>query len=111
MVESQSINVRNQPPASIRLLGVSIDRCRSDVLLEPIQLGQELFNLFLDIFELLRATASVLQDGQPLDQYLVMLDERVHCAKGGFERREPIGGLFRDIKEDPCTVGNSLFFC
>ena len=34
-----SMHVRSQPPASIRLLGVSIDCCRGDVLFEPIQLG------------------------------------------------------------------------
>jgi len=108
---NQSTNVRSQPLASIRLLGVSIGRCRGDVLPEPIQLGQELLNLLLDIFKFLRATTSVMQDIHPVDQYLVMPDERVHPTEGGFEGREPIGGLFCDIEEDFCAVNDSLFLC
>jgi len=54
---------------------------------------------------------SVLQDIHPVDQYLVMPDERVHPTEGGFEGREPIGGFFRDIEEDFCAVDDSLFLC
>jgi len=105
------VHVRSQPLASIRLLGVSIDRCRDDVLLEPIQLGQELPDLLLDILELLRVTMSVLQDIHLVDRYLVMLDECVYSTEGGLEGREPIGGLFRDVEEDLCAVDDSLLLC
>jgi len=54
---------------------------------------------------------SVLQDIHPVDQYLVMLDERIYSTEGGFEGREPIGGLFRDIEEDLCAVDDSLPLC
>ena len=37
-----------------------------------------------------------------------MLDERVHATEGGFEGREPIGGLFCDIEEYLCAVDDSL---
>ena len=37
-----------------------------------------------------------------------MLDECVHPAEGRLERREPIGGLFRDIEENLYTIHDSL---
>jgi len=107
----KSMHVLSQPIASGCLLGVSINRCSSDVLLEPIQLGYKFLDLLLDIFELLRVTVSVVRNGHSLDQYLVMLDERVHAAKGGLEGREPIGGLFRDIQEYLHAIGDSLLLC
>jgi len=78
------VHVRSQSPASIRFLWVSIDLFRGDVLLEPIQLGQEFFDSLLDILELLRKTVSVLEDGHPPNQYLKMLDERVYPTESGF---------------------------
>ena len=62
---------------------VSVDSCRSNVLFEPVQLGFEVLNLLLEIFELLQASVSVVRDGHQLDQYLVMLDERAHSTEGG----------------------------
>ena len=52
-----------------------------------------------------------MQDIHPVDRYLVMFDERVHPTEGGFEGREPIGGLFRDVEENLCAVCDSLFLC
>jgi len=54
---------------------------------------------------------SVLQDGYPPDQYLVMFDERVHPTEGGFEGREPISALRRNIKEYLCAIDDSLLLC
>ena len=54
---------------------------------------------------------SVLQDGRPPDQYLVMLDEGVHPTEGGFEGREPIGGLFGNIEEYLYAIDDSLLLC
>jgi len=54
---------------------------------------------------------SVLQDIHSVNQYLVMLNERVYSTEGGFEGRKPIGGLFRDVKEDLCAVDDSLLLC
>jgi len=50
-------------------------------------------------------------DGYKLDQYLVMLDERVHSTEGRLEGREPIGGLFRDVEQDLRGIDNSLPLC
>ena len=69
--------------ASLRLPRVPVDSCRGNVLLELVQLGFEVFDLFLEILELLRASVSVVRDGHQLDQYLVMLDERAHSTEGG----------------------------
>src|SRR6266478_310941 len=74
---------------SPRLLGVSINRCCSDVLFEPVQLGFKTPDLLLDVFEFLQLSESVVHGGHPLDQYLKILDERAHPSKGGLERREP----------------------
>ena len=52
-----------------------------------------------------------MQDGYPPDQYLVMLDERVHPTEGGFEGRKPIRALCRDIKEYLYAIDDSLLFC
>jgi len=76
-------NVPGQFFASFRLSGVSVDSCRGNVLFEPVQLGFEIRYLLLEIFELLRAPVSVVCDGHRFDQYLVVLDERVHPAEGG----------------------------
>jgi len=54
---------------------------------------------------------SVLEDSHPPEQYLEMPDERVYPTEGGFEGREPIGGLFRDVEEYLCTVSESLPLC
>ena len=50
-----------------------------------------------------------MHNNHPFNRYLVMPNERVHPAEGGIEGREPIGRLFRDIKENLCTIHNSLF--
>jgi hypothetical protein len=96
---------------SFRLLRVPVDGCRGNVLLESVQLGFEVCYLLLEIFELLRASVSVVCDGYQLDQYLVMLDERVHSTEGGLEGREPICGLFCNIEEDFRAIGDSLPLC
>ena len=69
--------------ASLRLPRVPVDSCRGNVLLELVQLGFEVFDLLLEILELLRVSVSVVCESHQLDQYLVMLDERAHSAKGG----------------------------
>ena len=69
--------------ASFRLPRVPVDSCCGNVLFEPVQLGFEVFDLLLEIFELLRASALVVRDSHQLNQYLVMLDERAHSTKGG----------------------------
>ena len=72
------MGVPSQPSASIRLLGVSIDRCRRYVPFEPVQLGYEILDLLLDVFGMLRVSVSVTPDSRSLDKYLVMFDERAH---------------------------------
>jgi len=52
-----------------------------------------------------------MHSGHPLDQYLIMPDERVHPAEGGFEGRKPIGRLFRNIKENLRAIRDSLLLC
>ena len=49
----RSANVPGQLFASPGLLGISVDSCRGDVLLEPVQLGPKILDLILDVFELL----------------------------------------------------------
>ena len=107
----QSTNVPDQHNASPCLLGVSIGRGGSDVLLESLQLGFETFYLLLDVFEFLRPPISAMHDGHPPDPYLAMLDERSHAAEGTLEGREGIGGLFRDIEEYLHAVCNPLPLC
>jgi len=68
---------------SFRLPGVPVNSCRGNVLFEPVQLGFEIRYLLLEIFELLRAFVSVVCDSHRFDQYLVVLDERVHPTEGG----------------------------
>jgi len=71
----------------------------------------KILNLFLDIFEFLRPSASVVHDSHPLYQYLIMLDECAQPAEGSLERREPIGGLFHNIEKHLHTIRNpSPFF-
>lgn len=62
----------------------------------------------LDILKALRPPMLVAHNSHPPDRYLVMLDECAHPTKGGLERGEPIGGLFRDIEEYLHTVHNPL---
>ena len=69
--------------ASFHLLRVSIDSCRGKVSFEPVQLRFEVFDLLLDILELLRAFVSVVRDDHQPDQYLVMVDERADSTEGG----------------------------
>jgi len=107
----ESIHVPGQLPTPICFLSVSIDRCRGDVLFEPIQLRYKFLGLLLDIFGVLERSVSVVCDGHSLDQYLIMLDERAHAAKGGLERREPVGGLFRNVEEYLDTICNPLPLC
>ena len=75
-----------------------VSGCRGNVSFEPVQLWLKTFDLLLDTFEFLRPPMSVVQDSRPLDRYLIMFDECAHPAKGGLEGREPIRGLFRNIK-------------
>ena len=74
----QSVRVPCQSSASIRLLGVSVDRCHGNVLFEPLQLGYEIFDLLLDVLGMLRVSMSVMPDSRSLIQYLVMFDERIY---------------------------------
>ena len=60
----QSTSVPDQFFASFRLSRVSVDGCRGNVSFEPVQLGFEVFYLLLEIFELLRPSASVVCDGR-----------------------------------------------
>jgi hypothetical protein len=62
----ESIRVLGQPCASIRLLGVSIDRGGGDVPFESIQLGDKILDLLLDIFRMLGGSVSAARDGGPL---------------------------------------------
>ena len=91
------VHVPGQPFTSICLLGVPIDRCRGDVLFEPIQLGYQILDLLLDVFRMLQESVSVEGDSRSLNRYLVVFDKCGYAAEGGLEGREPIGGLFRDI--------------
>ena len=107
----QSASVPGQLGPSLRLLRIFINRCRTDVLFEPVKLGSKTFDLLLDVFKFLGPPMSAVWRGHPLDRYLVMLDERVHSAEGGLEGREPIGRLFRNIVEDHCAIHDSLLLC
>ena len=78
-----STGVPGQFFASFRLPRVSVDSCRGNVLFEPVQLGFEVFDLLLEIFELLRGSVSVVRDSHELGQYLVMVDEGAHSTEGG----------------------------
>ena len=42
------------------------------------------------------------------NEYLIILDERAHTTQGGFEGREPIGGPFRNVKENLQSICNPL---
>ena len=67
--------------------------------------------LLPDVFELLRYSVSAMRSGHPPNQYLIMLDERVHPAEGGLEGREPIGRFFRNIEENLRAIRDSLLLC
>jgi len=56
------MRVPGQPASSFRFLRVAVDRRRGDALFEPIQLGYEILDLFLDILEMLRVIVSVVWD-------------------------------------------------
>jgi len=79
----RSESIPDQFFPSFRLPRVPVDGCRGNVPFKPVQLGFEVFDLLLEIFELLRAPASVVRDDHQLDQYLVMFDERAHSTEGG----------------------------
>ena len=79
----RSASIPGQFFPSFRLSGVPVDSCCGDTLFKPVQLGFEVFDLLLEIVELLRTSASVARDGHQLDQYLVMLDERADSTEGG----------------------------
>jgi len=55
------MHIPGQPSSSLRFLRVSVGRRRGDILLEPIQLGYKILDLFLDIFEMLRAIVSAVR--------------------------------------------------
>ena len=61
-----------------------------------------------DVFGFLSPSISAVYDSCPLAQYLVMLDECIHTAEGGLEGGKPIGGLFRNIKENLHAFCDSL---
>ena len=105
------INVPGQFPPSLRLLRVSINRCRSDNLFEPVELGLKIFDPLLDVFEFLSPPVSALDGTHLLDQYLVVFYESIHTAEGGLEGGKPIGGLFRNIEENLDAFRDSLFLC
>ena len=107
----QLASVPGQSLAPFRLPRVSVDTGRGNVLFESVQMGSEFSNLLLDIFEFLRTSVSVACGGDHLDKYLVMLDEGAHSPEGGLEGREPIGGLFRNIKKDLRAICDSLPLC
>jgi len=77
------MSVPGQFFASFRLSGVFVDTGCSNTLFESVQLGSELSDILLDIFEFLRESMSVVFGSDQLDRYLVMLDERVHPTEGG----------------------------
>jgi len=107
----QSTSVPGQVFAPFRLPRIPVNTCRGDALFELVQLEFEVSCLLLEVFGLLRASVSVVCDGCKLDQYLVMLDERVHSTESGLEGREPIGGLFRNVEQDLRGIDNSLPLC
>ena len=78
----QSASIPSQLCPSLRLLRIFINRCRGNVLFEPVKLGSKTFNLLLDVFKFLGPSMSVVRSSHPLDRYLVMLDERIHSAEG-----------------------------
>ena len=63
----QSESVPGQLFASSCLLRVAIDSCRGNGLSKPIQLGFEILDLLLDIFEFLRPSVSVVHGSNSLD--------------------------------------------
>ena len=72
---------------------ISVNRRRSNVPFEPLQLGLKPFDLLLDVRKLLRPSTSAVHKDRLADQYLVMLDECGHPAEGGLEGKEPIRRL------------------
>ena len=56
--DKQSASVPGQLFASLRLLRVSVDRRRSNGLLEPVQLGSKVFDILLNIVAVLRESMS-----------------------------------------------------
>ena len=80
----RSTSVLGQFFTSFGLSGVSVDTGRGNALFESVQLGFEVSDLLLEIFEFLRASVSVVCGGDQLDQYLVMLYEGAHSTEGGF---------------------------
>jgi len=71
----------------------------------------EILNVLLDVLRLLKPCVLVVRGSNPLDRYLIMLDERIHSAEGGLEGREPVGGLLRNIEEYLHTICNPLLLC
>jgi len=71
----------------------------------------KILHLLPDIFELLRAFVSIACDSHTLDHYLIMLDERVHSAKGRLKGREPIGAFLRNIEEHLHAICDPLPLC
>ena len=53
----------------------------------------------------------VVHDSHPVDQYLIMLDERGHPAEGGLEGREPIRRFFCNIESHLHKICNPLPLC
>jgi len=100
--------VPGQPSPPFRLLGISINCCRGDVLFKPIQLGYEILNFLPDVLGVLQMFASVVRDDDPLNSYLIMPNERAYTTEGRLKGREPIGGLFRNIQEYLRTIRNPL---
>ena len=104
----QSVRIPGQLRPSIRLFRVSMDRCCGDGLFESVKLGSKTLDPLLDVFGFLSPSGSAMHDSRPLVQYLVMLDECTDTAEGGLEGGKPIGGLFRNIKENLYAFCDSL---
>ena len=105
------MSVPEQLRASLLLSLVSVADRYVYCLLKPIEVWDKIFNFLSDILGFLRAFALVACHNHPLDPYLIMLDERAHAAEDRLEGREPIGGFFRNIKENLCAVRDSMPVC
>ena len=58
----KSANVPGQLFASLCLLRVSVDHCRGNVLFKPLQLGLKVFDILLNIIEMLKESMSAVRN-------------------------------------------------
>ena len=68
-------------PDKTSLQDLVVARTRSDCIAMKVDI--EVFDLLLEIFELLRVPVSVMCNNYQLNRYLVMVDECVHSTEGG----------------------------